>query len=195
MDTNQVLTEFRDADALLQGHFILTSGLRSPIYLQCARVMMDPSRASRLCSELAGRVRQQFGDRTIDAVISPAMGGILVGYELARQLNLQSMFVERQNGVFTLRRGFDFKPGASVLVVEDVVTTGKSSLECMECIRENGGNVIGEACLIDRSNGTVDLGVPLIALAQIDAPTFTEDQLPAELAAISPVKPGSRANP
>lgn len=192
MENEDVLHEFRNAQALLHGHFILTSGLHSPVYLQCARVMMDPARGARICAALAERVRAALGDEPIDAVVSPAMGGIIVGYELARQLALPSMFVERQDGVFAMRRGFEIAPGARILVVEDVVTTGKSSRECMACIADHGGAILAEACLIDRSGGKADVGVPLIALAEIDAPTYSEDNLPAELAAIPAVKPGSR---
>jgi orotate phosphoribosyltransferase len=191
MNQHDVLKEFEAAGAILKGHFILSSGLRSDTYMQCARVLTDAARAERLCSALAAKVRERFGDG-IDCVISPAMGGILVGYEVARHLRLPTMFCERVDGAFALRRGFQLEEGARVLVVEDVVTTGKSSREAFACIRANGGEVIGEAALIDRSAGCAELGVPLVTLAAIDVRTYEPDQLPSELAAIPPVKPGSR---
>jgi len=192
MNQDQVLDEFRAAGALLEGHFILTSGLHSPVYLQCARVMMDARRGEKLCLALADAVRARFSDIAIDLVASPAMGGVLVGYEMGRQLGVDAVFVERVDGIFTLRRGFEIAKGARVLVVEDVVTTGKSSRECIECLADLGADVVGEASLIDRSNGTVDLGVPLVALASIEAPAYPADQLPAFLAESPAIKPGSR---
>ena len=189
---DQVIDEFRAAGALLEGHFILTSGLHSPVYLQCARVMMDARRGDRLCRALADAVRETFAGTTIDMVVSPAMGGVVVGYEMGRQLGVDAIFVERVDGVFALRRGFDVRKGARVLVVEDVVTTGKSSRECIECLTALGAEVVGEAALIDRSNGTADLGVPLVALAAVEAPAYPADQIPASLAEIPAVKPGSR---
>jgi len=192
MDRDAVLAEFRAAGALLEGHFLLSSGLHSPLYLQCARVLMDPARAARLCAALAKRVRATLGQH-IDLVVSPAMGGVVVGYELARQLGVPGIFTERVDGSFALRRGFSIEPGARVLMVEDVVTTGLSSRECIACITENGGTVVGGASLIDRSNGTADIGVPLIALAQLDVPSYPADALPPALAALPAVKPGSRS--
>jgi orotate phosphoribosyltransferase len=186
-----VLAEFRDAGALLEGHFILSSGLHSPSYLQCARVLMDPQRAERLCKQLAVKVKQKFTDK-IDLVASPAMGGVVVGYEMARQLGVSSIFFERVDGRLTLRRGFAIPVGAQCLMVEDVVTTGLSSRECIAGIAEEGGITIGAACLIDRSGGKADLGVPLVALAELDIPTYPADALPLALAAIDAVKPGSR---
>jgi orotate phosphoribosyltransferase len=186
-----VLAEFRDAGALLEGHFILSSGLHSPNYLQCARVLMDPQRAERLCRQLAAKVRQKFTGK-IDLVASPAMGGVVVGYEMARQLGVPSIFFERVDGKLTLRRGFTVPEGAQCLMVEDVVTTGLSSRECIAGIAEEGGLTIGAACLIDRSGGRADLGVPLVALAKLDIPTYPADALPPGLAALKAVKPGSR---
>lgn len=187
-----VLDEFRAAGALLEGHFMLTSGRRSPFYLQCARVLMDPARAGRLCAALAERVRAAPGDGRIDAVVAPAMGGILVGYELARALGCLSLFTERVEGRFTLRRGFALEPGARVLIAEDVVTTGLSLRECAAAVRTTGAVPVGAAALIDRSNGTADLGMPLTALAVVDFPTYAVDEVPPDLAAIPAVKPGSR---
>ena len=188
---NQVLDEFRAAGALLEGHFILSSGLHSPRYLQCARVLMDPARAARLCKALAEMVRLG-AHGTIDLVVSPAMGGVVVGYEMARQLGVPSIFFERVDGKLALRRGFTIEKGARVLMVEDIVTTGLSSRECINGIAEEGGVTIAAACLINRSGGKADVGVPLYALTALDVPTYATDALPAELAAIPPYKPGSR---
>lgn len=191
MTKDEVLAEFKAAGALLEGHFILSSGLRSPNYLQCARVLMDPKRADRLCAVLAAQVKARIGGK-IDLVASPAMGGVIVGYEMARQLGVESVFFERVDGKLALRRGFTIDKGARVLMVEDIVTTGLSSRECIAGINEEGGVTVGAACLIDRSNGKADLGVPLEALTRLDIPTYPADALPPELAAIPAVKPGSR---
>lgn len=185
---DQVLDEFRAAGALLEGHFVLTSGLHSPIYLQCARVLMEPARATRLVGALVPMVKE-FG---ADMVVSPALGGIVFGYEVARQLDLPSIFVERVEGSFALRRGFDIPAGTRLLVAEDVITTGLSTRECMACCKSAGGTVVAATCLIDRSGGKAELGVPLVALATLDLPTYAEHRLPPELAAIPAVKPGSR---
>ncbi|MEZ5864702.1 MAG: orotate phosphoribosyltransferase [Geminicoccaceae bacterium] len=187
-----VLDEFRAAGALLEGHFILTSGRRSPYYLQCARVLMDPARAERLCTALAARIRELQAGQAIDAVVAPAMGGILVGYELARALGCLSLFTERVEGRFTLRRGFALEPGDRVLIAEDVVTTGLSLRECADAVRATGAVVVGAAALIDRSNGRADIGMKLTALATVDFPTFAPEEVPADLAAIPATKPGSR---
>ena len=188
---DQVLDEFRGAGALLEGHFILSSGLRSPRYLQCARVLMDPKRAERLCSSLAAKVRAgALG--AIDIVASPAMGGVIVGYEMARQLGVPAIFFERVDGKLVLRRGFDIVRGARVLMVEDIVTTGLSSRECIDGIAAEGGITVGAACLINRSGGKADVGVPLFALTELDVPTYAADALPPELLAIPAIKPGSR---
>jgi orotate phosphoribosyltransferase len=192
MNQDDVLQEFRASGALLEGHFILSSGLRSGRYLQCARVLMDPARAARLCAELARRIAAKVGDKTIDLVASPAMGGVVVGYEMGRQLGVPAIFFERVDGKLALRRGFTIAPGTRVLMVEDIVTTGLSSRECIAGIAEEGGVTVAAACLIDRSGGHADVGVPLFALAQLDIPTYAADSLPAELAAIPAVKPGSR---
>ena len=191
MDQESVLQHFRDAGALLEGHFILSSGRHSSRYLQCARVMMDANRADTLCAALADKVREEFGS-AFDVVISPAMGGVIVGYEMGRQLGVPSMFVERVEGEFALRRGFGFEPGIRILVVEDIVTTGLSSRECIETLKGMSGDVVAEACLIDRSAGTADIGVPLVALAHLDVPSYEADALPPDLAALPAEKPGSR---
>jgi orotate phosphoribosyltransferase len=187
----QVLDEFRAAGALLEGHFILSSGLRSSRYLQCARVLMDPKRAERLCRDLAEKVRALAGG-PIDLVASPAMGGVVVGYEMGRQLGVPAIFFERVDGKLVLRRGFNIAKGARVVMVEDIVTTGLSSRECIQGIAEEGGNTIAAACLIDRSGGKADVGVPLASLTALDIPTYQADALPPELSAIPAVKPGSR---
>ena len=192
MCDEDILAEFRAADALLEGHFILSSGLRSPRYLQCARVLMDGARAERLAYALAAKIPGELRDR-IEAVVSPAMGGVVIGHEMGRALNVPAMFVERPQGIFELRRGFRLDPGARVLMVEDVVTTGLSSREAIEAVRSAGGDVIAEAALVDRSAGEVELGVPFIPLIRIDVPTYAADAVPPELAAIPAVKPGSRA--
>jgi orotate phosphoribosyltransferase len=191
MKQEDVLNEFRAAGALLEGHFILSSGLHSSRYLQCARVLMNPSRAARLCRALADQV-QASGVGPIDLVVSPAMGGVVVGYEMARQLNVPSIFFERVDGKLELRRGFDIAKGARVLMVEDIVTTGLSSRECIDGIAEQGGVTVAAACLINRSGGKADVGVPLFALTELDVPTYAADKLPPELAAIPAYKPGSR---
>jgi len=192
MSDEQVLAEFRAAEALLEGHFILSSGLRSPKYLQCARVLMDPARAERLARALAAKIPAELRDR-IEAVVSPAMGGVIIGHEMGRALGKPAMFVERPRGVFELRRGFHLDPAIKVLMVEDVVTTGLSSREAIEAVRRAGGDVIAEAALVDRSSGHADLGVPFFPLIRIDVPTYEAEALPAELAAIPAIKPGSRA--
>jgi len=192
MSDDEILAEFRAADALLEGHFILSSGLRSPRYLQCARALMDPRRAERLASELASRIPNLVRDQ-VEAVISPAMGGVIIGHEMGRALDKPAMFLERPEGTFELRRGFALEPGTRVLMVEDVVTTGLSSREAIEAVRAAGGVVVAEAALVDRSGGSADLGVPFHPLIRIDVPTYEADSVPPDLAAIPPVKPGSRA--
>jgi orotate phosphoribosyltransferase len=192
MTEQEILAEFRAAEALLEGHFILSSGLRSPRYLQCARVLMDPARAERLARALAERIDPALRAR-LQAVVSPAMGGVIIGHEMGRALGLPAMFVERPEGSFELRRGFRLDPGTRVLLVEDVVTTGLSSREAIRAIQAAGGEVIAAASLVDRSNGTADLGLPFTSLIRLDVPTYAADALPPELAAIPAIKPGSRA--
>jgi orotate phosphoribosyltransferase len=192
MTDEQILDEFRDAEALLEGHFILSSGLRSPKYLQCARVLMDPARAERLAQALADKIPAEIRVQ-IQAVVSPAMGGVIIGHEMGRALGKPAMFLERPQGVFELRRGFHLEQWTKVLMVEDVVTTGLSSREAIESVLDAGGQVIAEAALVDRSGGKADLGVPFIPLIRIDVPTYDADSVPPELAAIPAIKPGSRA--
>ncbi len=190
MTHDEVLAEFRGADALLEGHFILSSGRRSSVFLQKMLVFRNPARTERLCRALADKVMAQFG--AVDLVVSPAMGGILPGYETARALGCDAIFFERENGAFVLRRGFSIPAGARLVMVEDIVTTGLSSRECLQAIRDAGGVPLGGACLIDRSGGKADIGAPLVALATLDVPDYDADDLPPALAALPAVKPGSR---
>ena len=192
MSDDDILAEFRAAGALLEGHFILSSGLRSAKYLQCARVLMDPARAERLARELASRLPKIIADQ-VEVVVSPAMGGVIIGHEMGRALGKPAMFLERPQGVFELRRGFRLERGAKVLMVEDVVTTGLSSREAIDAVSAAGGEVIAEAALVDRSGGNADLGVPFYPLIRIEVPTYEAGAVPPELAAIPAVKPGSRA--
>lgn len=190
MTEAEVLAEFRDAGALLEGHFILSSGRRSPVFLQKMFIFQDPVRTERLCKALAAKIAARFGQ--IDYVVSPAVGGIVPGYETARHLGAKAVFVEREDGQFRLRRGFAIPKGARTVMVEDIVTTGLSSRECLASIADQPGTLLGAACLVDRSAGRADLGVPLVSLVQMDIPDYAPDELPPELAAIPAVKPGSR---
>ena len=191
MTEDEILDEFRAAEALLEGHFILSSGLHSPRYLQCARVLMDPARAERLARALAAKLPADVR-AAVDAVVSPAMGGVIIGHEMGRAIGKRAMFLERPDGRFGLRRGFALDPGERVLMVEDVVTTGLSSREAIAAIERAGAIVVAAAALVDRSGGTVDLGVPFTPLIRIDVATYTADALPVSLAAIPAIKPGSR---
>ena len=191
MTDDEILAEFRAADALLQGHFLLSSGRHSEYYLQCARVLMDTERAGRLAVALAARLPREL-KQAIDIVVSPAMGGVIIGHEMGRALGKPAIFVERPTGTFELRRGFAIDQGAKVLMVEDVVTTGLSSRETVKALTDIGAEVLAVACLIDRSAGKADCGVPLVALAEYEVPAYPADALPPDLAALPPVKPGSR---
>ncbi len=190
MNTEEVLDVFRECGAMLEGHFILTSGLHSPVFLQKARVFMHADKTSRLCSAMARKIKDRFPDG-IDYVVGPAVGGIIPAYETSRHLEVPNVWVERENGKFRLRR-FEVEKGARVIIVEDIVTTGLSIRETVESLRELGTDVLAAACLIDRSAGKADVGVPLIALAEYDVPAYPADNLPPELAAIPAVEPGSR---
>ena len=194
MTSEDVLAEFKSAGALREGHFVLSSGLHSPVFLQKNLVFMDARRAERLCKALAEKISQFAAElgSGIDVVVSPAVGAIIPGYETGRQLGLPSVFVERDGGAFKFRRGFHLEPGAKVVMVEDIVTTGLSSRECIESIKAAGGDVICAACIVDRSGGKADVGVPLIALASLEVPAYPADALPPELAAIPVEDPGSR---
>ncbi len=190
MNEKEIFDKFIEAKALLEGHFVLSSGLHSAKYIQCARVMMFPEIASQLCGQLAKIISQRF--ETIDMIVSPAMGGVIVGYEVARQLKCPAVFFERVDGNFTLRRGFEIEKGQRCIMVEDIVTTGLSSRECISAITQNGGEVIGAACLIDRSGGMADVGVDLVSLAKMQIETYEESETPDWLNAMPITKPGSR---
>ncbi|XYK81500.1 MAG: orotate phosphoribosyltransferase [Labrenzia sp.] len=190
MTRDDVLSVFRDAGAILEGHFILTSGLRSPIFLQKARVFMYPDKTEVLCKALAEKI-QASDLGPLDYVVSPALGGLIPGYETARHLDVPAMWVEREDGEFRLRR-FEMPEGAKVIIVEDIVTTGLSSRETVTSLKALGAEVLAVACLIDRSGGEADAGVPVIALADYKVPAYEPDNLPPELAALPAVKPGSR---
>jgi orotate phosphoribosyltransferase len=191
MTEDEILAEFRAAEALLEGHFILSSGLRSPLYLQCARVLMDPKRAARLAGALAATIPAALRAE-IGIVVSPAMGGVIIGHEMGRALGVEALFVERPGGTFELRRGFRLAPGQKVLLVEDVVTTGLSSREAIAAVEQAGGRVIAAAALVDRSNGTAAFDIPFFPLIRLDVPAYRPDALPPALAAIPAEKPGSR---
>ena len=192
MHDEEVLAEFRASKALLEGHFLLSSGRHSSHYLQCARVLMDPMRASRLAAALAARIPRELR-KDIAKVVSPAMGGVIIGHEMGRALGVEAMFVERPGGNFELRRGFSLEPGEKVLMVEDVITTGLSSREAIRAIEQAGGVVIAAASLVDRSDGSLDLGVPYFPLISLTFPTYAANELPPELAASEAMKPGSRS--
>jgi len=191
MTTDDVLAVFREAGALLEGHFILSSGRRSALFMQKALIFQNPRLTAKLCAALADKVRDQL-DVLPDVIIAPAMGGVIPGYEMARQLNLNSMFMEREDGDFTLRRGFSLEDGQTVLMVEDIVTTGLSSRETIAAITQAGGNVVAGCCIFDRSGGDADIGVPLISLAAKRFPDYDPNDLPPELGGTEAVKPGSR---
>ena len=192
MSEDEVLKVYKSIDALLEGHFILSSGLHSRMYLQSALVFSNTNIAESLCKSLAAKVIDHIDIDTIDLIVSPAMGGVIVGYELSRHLNKLNIFAERKDGIFSIRRGFKINKGQKVLVVEDIVTTGKSSLECFECIHELGGEIVAEAALINRGGDSVDLGVPLITLANLNIPNYESDNLPEDLKNLPAIKPGSR---
>jgi orotate phosphoribosyltransferase len=190
MNTEQVLDEFRASGALREGHFVLSSGLHSGTFLQKNLVFQYPDRTERLCKALAAKILEEVGP--VDLCISPAVGGIIPGYETARALGVPSMYVEREGGAFKLRRAFSIPPGARIAMVEDIVSTGLSSRECVEAIKAAGGNVVVAAAVVDRSGGKADPGAPFVALARLNVPAYPADQLPPELAAIPVEDPGSR---
>jgi orotate phosphoribosyltransferase len=190
MNTEDVLDEFRGAGALREGHFILASGRHSPMFLQKNLVFQYPERTARLCKALAEKVEARFGKP--DAIVAPAVGAIIPGYETARWLGVPAMYVEREEGKFRLRRAFKIAPGAKVVVVEDVITTGGSFREAVEAVQALGGEVVCGACIVDRSGGRADIGAPLVALATVDVPSYAPDEIPRELAAIPAEEPGSK---
>ncbi|NOZ32141.1 MAG: orotate phosphoribosyltransferase [Alphaproteobacteria bacterium] len=191
MTRAEVLEIFEQCGAILNGHFILSSGLRSPVFLQKALVFMHPDKTEILCRALAEKI-QASGIDPFDLVVSPAVGGLIPGYETARHLKVPAVYTERVAGQFELRRGFDFPRGTSVIVVEDIVSTGLSIRECVTCLERLGAKVLAAACIIDRSDGEAEVGVPLISLTRYKVPAYRADEIPPELAAIKPVKPGSR---
>jgi len=194
LSKEDIIQEFVDAKAILKGHFILSSGLHSDTYMQCARVLMDPKRSEKLCAALAKKLTLRFGKNFADIVVAPAMGGVVVGYEMARQLGIPSVFCERVDGQFQLRRGFTLDSNLRVLVVEDVITTGKSSLETFSLIKQFGCKIVAEAALVDRSGQDIAnvLGVEVETLLKLDIKTFSSDNIPSELKEIAAIKPGSR---
>lgn len=193
MQDEEVLAEFRASKALMEGHFLLSSGRHSAHYLQCARVLMSAERAGKLAHALAAALPRELR-RQITKVVSPAMGGVIIGHEMGRALGVEAMFVERPTGTFELRRGFALDPEDKVLMVEDVVTTGLSSREAIRAIEAEGASVIAAAALVDRSGGSVDLGVPFTALIALSFPTYAPDEVPESLAEVPVTKPGSRAS-
>ena len=180
----------KEANALIEGHFILSSGLHSPQYIQCAQLMSKPDKAKKICESLSEKINNEF--EKFDVILSPAMGGIVIGYEIGRLLNKETIFSERVNGEFKLRRDFFIKKDQKVLIVEDVITTGKSSLECSKLVLENKAKIVGYACLIDRSKGRSSIKGKIISQVELDIPTYTEENLPNNLLALKAVKPGSR---
>ena len=190
LSLEESLKILRETKALIEGHFILSSGLHSSKYVQCAQLMSKPSQAQKICDSLAAKIIKEIDD--FDLILSPAMGGIIVGYEIGKILNKQTIFSERVNGEFILRRDFQIKKGNKVLIVEDVITTGKSSLECSKLVISNEAKVVGYACIIDRSNGKSSIKEKIISQLELNIPTYNKDNLPKELSSIEPIKPGSR---
>ena len=180
----------RETKALIDGHFILSSGLHSSKYVQCAQLLSKPEKASKICNSLAEKIKLTFSE--FDLILSPAMGGIIIGYDIGRILQKETIFSERVDGKFQLRRNFLIKKDSKVLIVEDVITTGKSSLECSELVNLAGGNIVGYACIIDRSNGESSIKEKIVSQIELNIPTYTKNNLPKDLSLIDAVKPGSR---
>ena len=191
LSLEESLKILKKTNALIEGHFILSSGLHSSKYVQCAQLMSTPNEAVKICQSLASKIKNEFTD--FDIILSPAMGGVIVGYELGKLLNKRTIFSERVDGEFKLRRDFKIEKGNKVLIVEDVITTGKSSLECSKLVRSNNADIIGYACIIDRSNGQSDIKDKIVSQVQLNIPTYKKENLPKELKSINPVKPGSRS--
>ena len=190
LSLEESLKILKETNALLEGHFILSSGLHSPQYVQCAQLMSKPSEAFKICSSLSEKIKKEF--KEFDLILSPAMGGIIVGYEIGRILNKETIFSERVDGEFKLRRDFTINKNQNVLIIEDVITTGKSSLECSKIVEDNNAIIVGYACLIDRSNGKSAIKEKIVSQVKIDIPTYTEKNLPKNLLTLKAVKPGSR---
>jgi len=187
---NESLRILKETDALLEGHFILSSGLHSKQYIQCAKLLSHPKKAEIICRSLSEKIKNKFGN--INMILSPAIGGIVVGYEIGRQLGIETIFAERSNGNLTLRRGFGIPKNSNVLIVEDVITTGKSALECFDLIKNCNSNLIGYSCIIDRTNNETLIKDEIVSQIKIEIKTFKNNALPSELQKIKPVKPGSR---
>ena len=190
LSLEESLKILKETNALLEGHFILSSGLHSPQYVQCAQLMSKPSEAFKICSSLSEKIKKEF--KEFDIILSPAMGGIIVGYEIGRILKKETIFSERVNGEFKLRRDFTISKNQKVLIIEDVITTGKSSLECSKIVKDNNAIIVGYACLIDRSNGKSAIKEKIVSQIKIDIPTYTEKNLPKNLLTLKAIKPGSR---
>ena len=187
---NESLKILRETNALLEGHFILSSGLHSKQYIQCAKLLSYPKKAMEICSSLCEKIKKNYNK--IDIILSPAVGGIVVGYEVGRQLNIETIFAERNDGKLLLRRGFNIPENSNVLVVEDVITTGKSALECTEIIKTNKSNLVGYACLINRTNNKSLITKKIVSEINLKIETFDKNKLPDELKKIEAIKPGSR---
>ena len=190
LSSEESLKILKETNALIEGHFILSSGLHSSKYVQCAQLMSKPNKAFKICESLASKIQSEFKD--FNLILSPAMGGIIVGYELGKILNKETIFSERVDGQFKLRRDFKIKKGDKVLIVEDVITTGKSSLECSELVIRNKAIIIGYACIIDRSNDKLEIKEKIISQVKLDIPTYDKNNLPKKLSSIKAIKPGSR---
>ncbi len=190
LSLEESLKILKETNALLEGHFILSSGLHSPQYVQCAQLMSKPEKANKICISLSKKIQIEFND--FDVILSPAMGGIVIGYEIGRLLKKETIFSERVGGEFKLRRDFRINKNQKVLIIEDVITTGKSSLECAKLVKENGANIIGYACIIDRSNGKSKLENKIVSQVSLNIPTYNKDNLPKNLSKIKAIKPGSR---
>ena len=190
LSLKESLKILKETNALIEGHFILSSGLHSPTYVQCAQLMSKPNQAIKICESLGSKIKKNLNDFNI--ILSPAMGGIIVGYELGKILNKPTIFSERVNGEFKLRRDFKIKEGDKVLIVEDVITTGKSSIECSKLVTLNNAKIVGYACIIDRTNGKSEIKDKIISQVELNIPTYSKDNLPKELSSLEAVKPGSR---
>ena len=190
LSSEESLKILKETNALLEGHFILSSGLHSPQYVQCAQLMSKPDKANKICVSLSQKIKKEF--HNFDIILSPAMGGIIIGYEIGRLLNKQTIFSERVNGEFKLRRDFSIKQNQKVLIMEDVITTGKSSMECSQIVKKYGGIIVGYACIIDRSNSNLSIQDKIVSQVKLNIPTYTEDNVPENLSAMKAVKPGSR---
>ena len=190
LSSEESLKILKETKALIEGHFILSSGLHSPKYVQCAQLMSKPSQAALICQSLSKKIKSEFNN--IDLILSPAMGGIIIGYEIGKLMGIETIFSERVNGEFQLRRDFKIKQGSKVLIVEDVITTGKSSIECSNLVKVNKANIVGYACIIDRTNDKTQIKGKIISQIKLNIPTYKKENLPKELISINPVKPGSR---